>query len=268
MNIKSHSANAVAHDKLSSFVVDQKQKTETFTEITMSNIATQLRYVYEQMQAKQAAHHATIQNILDNHFKSYLDDINQAILAEHAARIQTEKKLFDHLKQIEMLIQNLLHEKKDQKEAAMISRASHSQSVGSVVHYLAHATGEKEQNFFSSQDVPIFLKKEKDNALQSSSMNSLQHNKVHAPLTESVSSLSKDIAQSLKDIPAEKKFFNAHLFRDIAVQRIFSVKKRSLKFFLFLSYCVKKTLVSFLLIALMIVITLCFYRFIEWERFF
>ncbi len=143
VNMKRHVINPVVHNQLSTFVVEQKQKTKKHAEITMSDIATKLRYVYTQMQIKKVPNQLIMQSFVDNSIKSYLDTISRAILAEHSARDQAQKKLFERLEQIERLVQKLLHEKKNSQETVMKQYVPRAQSINSVVHHLAHMTCEE-----------------------------------------------------------------------------------------------------------------------------
>ncbi|WP_146023821.1 hypothetical protein [Bartonella bovis] len=143
MNMKRHVINPVAHNQFSTFVVEQKQKTKKHAEITISDIATKLRYVYTQMQIKKMPNRLIMQSFVDNSIKSYLDTISRAILAEHSARDQAQKKLFERLEQIEKLVQKLLHEKNSSQETVMKRYVPRAQSIDSVVHRLAHMTYEE-----------------------------------------------------------------------------------------------------------------------------
>ncbi len=143
VNMKRHVINPVAHNQFSTFVVEQKQKTKKHAEITISDIATKLRYVYTQMQIKKMPNRLIMQSFVDNSIKSYLDTISRAILAEHSARDQAQKKLFERLEQIEKLVQKLLHEKNSSQETVMKRYVPRAQSIDSVVHRLAHMTYEE-----------------------------------------------------------------------------------------------------------------------------
>ncbi|WP_051115096.1 hypothetical protein [Bartonella bovis] len=141
--MKRHVINPVAHNQFSTFVVEQKQKTKKHAEITMSDIATKLRYVYTQMQIKKMPNHLIMQSFVDNSIKSYLDTISRAILAERSTRDQAQKELFKRLERIEKLIQKLLHEKNSSQETVMKRYIPRAQSIDSVVHRLARMTYEE-----------------------------------------------------------------------------------------------------------------------------
>ncbi len=187
MNTKGHTndqvANQVRSDQPSSFI-KQKERVGTPVEVTMSDIAQKLRTVYSQMQMKPSPRPLNQQGIVEEHFKSYLDDISRAILAEYYIRRQREKRLFESLEQIKMLVQNLQSEKKSSEEAAIKRRISHSKLSDSVVQKLAQMECEKNQERLSLQKAQNFSGQKSITPLQTNVENVLQQ--------ENRSSLSSD----------------------------------------------------------------------------
>ncbi|WP_409360870.1 hypothetical protein ACRPOS_005830 [Bartonella heixiaziensis] len=274
MNTKS-TTKQVQHDKPSSFVVEQ-ERGDTPAEVTMSDIAKKLRSVYTQMQKKHSLHHLTPRNLDEENFKSYLDDISRAILAEYYMRRQKEKKLFEHLERITMLIQSLHSEKKSLENAGEARRLSCSKSLDSVVHHLAHMACEENQERFSLQEVPNFSEKNNRTPISPNAVNALQQGGENSLLMDAKQLSLKEADAVVRNSIVEKgrvdfQAFDHCIEKD---QRIPSLKRESLlkteplrKGF-FLRYSVKKLLPYFLTIAFAVVITLCFYSFLRGARFF
>lgn len=149
-------------------------------EVTMSDIAQKLRTVYAQMKTKHLSRSLKQQDSLEEHLKSYLDDISRAILAEHYIRRKREKRLFESLEQIKTLVQSLQSEKRSLKEATT-RRVFHSKLSDSVVQKLAHmeCEGNQERLFlqkvqnFSGQNSITPFQTNVENALQRENKNSL-----------------------------------------------------------------------------------------------
>ncbi|WP_332061000.1 hypothetical protein [Bartonella sp. CB74] len=266
MSTKSHIINQVPHDKFSSFAVKQKEAVSAHAAMTMSDIATNLRSVHAQMQMKSSPHHLVSPSSMEDSFKSYLDDISRAILAEYSMRNKREKELFEHLGQIKMLIQNLHNdlrsEKKNSQEAAMTRRVSRSKSLNSIVHHLAHM---ESQISFSCQEAPNFSEQK--------SMNQTQINAVNASQQDGENSLPTNVTKpSLKEAEGLIMHFAPNIQTSGGCvedsQCDSSLKAKPLRERFFLRYSVKKLLICFLIIAFMVAITLCSYSFLRGARFF
>ncbi|WP_455465696.1 hypothetical protein [Bartonella sp. B39] len=270
MNTKSHTVKQVKHDKPSFFVVEQKERMSTPTEVTMSDIAKKLRSVYAQMQMKRSPRHLTSQSFVEESFKSYLDDISRAILAEHYIRRQKEKKLFEHLEQIKTLVQNLHSEKKSSEEAAVTRRMSRSKSLDSVVQHLAHMACEGNQERSSLQEVPIFSGQNSITPSQTNVENALQQgDKSSSPIDAMKSSLKEDEELVERSAMVEERCANVQASgRCIENDQFPSLKAEPVGISFFLRYPVKKILLCFLFIAFVAAITLCFYGFLRGVRFF
>ncbi|PIT68362.1 hypothetical protein [Bartonella tribocorum] len=286
MNTKGHTidqaTNQVRGDQFSSFI-EQKERIEAPVEVTMSDIAQNLRTVYAQMKMKHLPHSLNQQGGVEEHFKSYLDDISRAILAEHYIRRQREKRLFESLEQIKILIQSLQNEKRSLKEAEATRRVSHSKLSDSVVQKLAHMEcGEGNQERLFLQKVQNFSRQNNITPLQTNVEDALQQ--------ENKSSLPKDTL-----LPRDDALKSSFKKREGAVERTVieetgmggiashhgsashhcieddfssALKGQSRRHVSFLSYFVKKSLLCFLTVAFMVAITLCFYSFLKGARFF
>ncbi|WP_413154379.1 hypothetical protein [Bartonella sp. cb54] len=267
MSTKSHIINQVSHDKFSSFAVKQKKAVNARAAMTMSDIATNLRSVHAQMQMKSSPHHLISSDPVEDSFKSYLDDISRAILAEHSMRSKREKELFEHLGQIKILIQNLhsdlRSEKKSSQETAMTTRrVSRSKSLDSIVHHLAHM---ESQASFSCQEAPSFSEQKTMDQTQTNVGNAFQQG--------GGSSLPTDV---MKPPLKEAEGLIVHSTSNIQIsggcvedsQCDSSLKAEPLKERFFLRYPVKKLLICFLIIAFIVAITLCSYSFLRGARFF
>lgn len=265
MNTKSH----MRHNKPSPFVAENKEKLDTSAEVTMSDIAKKLRSVHTKMQMKHMPYHLTAQSSVEERFKSYLDDISRAILAEYYMRRQKEKKLFESLEQIKILLQTLQSEKKN-TQGVVTRQISRAKLPHSVVQHLAQMVSEENQQ-------PACLQ-EKSNFSEQKSIASSQINSVNVSQYSCKNSLPKDVVEpSVKedqkieecsireerysDVQASARCLEDHLF-------VSSLKEKLGKIFSFLRYSVKKLLSCFLTIAFMAAITLCFYSVLRGARFF
>ncbi|EJF78751.1 hypothetical protein MCQ_01130 [Candidatus Bartonella washoeensis Sb944nv] len=272
MNTKSHNTKQVQHDKPSSFVVEPKGRVSTPAEVTMSDIAKKLRSVYTQMQMKHSPHHLTPRNLVEESFKSYLDDISRAILAEYYMRRQKEKKLFEHLEQIKTLIQNLQSEKKSLEEAAAVARpVSRSKPLDSVVQHLAHMACGENQERFSLKEAPNFSEQNNINPVSPNAINALQQGGKSSLPAEAKKPSSKEDDRFVESSITEGKCSDVQASgRCIEYDQYASslkvdslLKREPLGIFFFLRYPVKKLLPYFLTIAFMVTITLCFYSFFK-----
>ncbi len=184
--------NQVRGDQFSSFI-EQKERMETPVEVTMSDISQRLRTVYAQMKMKRLPRSLNQQDSVEEHFKSYLDDISRAILAEHYIRRQREKRLFESLEQIKTLVQNLQSEKRSLKEAVATRRMSHPKLSDSVVQKLAHMECEGNQERLFLQKVQNFSGQSSITPLQTNVENALQReNKSSLPSDTLLPNDSKD----------------------------------------------------------------------------
>ncbi|WP_406604191.1 hypothetical protein [Bartonella gliris] len=276
MNMKSHTTKQLLHDQPSSFGVGQKERGSTPTEVTMSDIAKKLRSVYTKMQMKHSLHHLTPRNLSEESFKSYLDDISRAILAEHYMRRQKEKKLFEHLERITTLVQSLHSETKSLKEAGRVQRVSRSKSLDSVVQHLAHMACEDNQERFFLQEVPNFSRKNNITPSPKNAANALQQGGENSFLVDAEKPSSKEaeglVENSIReerhsDVQASGRCIeNDQYAPSLKAESL--LKTEPLKAGFFLRYSVKKWLPYFLTIAFMVAITLCFYSFLRGARFF
>ncbi|WP_455479074.1 hypothetical protein V4B17_04900 [Bartonella sp. B23] len=270
MNTKSQTVKQVKPHDPPFFVVEQKEKRDVPTEVTMSDIAKKLRSVYAQMQMKRSPRHLTSQSFVEESFKSYLDDISRAILAEYYIRRQKEKKLFEDLEQIKMLIQNLHSEKKNPEEAAVTRRMSHSKSLDSVVQHLAHMACEGNQECSSPQEIPNFSEQNSITLSKINVENALQQgDKSFSPMDAMKPSLKEN--EELVGHPAiiEERCSDVQVSGRCTENDQFpSLKAESVGIPFFLCYPIKKFLLCFLIIAFVAAITLCFYGFLRGVRFF
>ncbi|EJF97927.1 hypothetical protein MEI_01113 [Bartonella vinsonii subsp. arupensis Pm136co] len=264
MNTKSHTIKQVKHDKPSFFVVEQNERMDTSTEVTMSDIAKKLRSVYAQMQMKHSPRHSISQSPVEERFKSYLDDISRAILAEYSMRRQKEKKLFECLDQIKMLVQGLQSEKKILEEAVITRRMSRSKSPDSVVQHLAHMACEEnkersllqEEASFSGKNIITPSQKNVENILQ-------QGNKSSLP-SDATKLSSKEIVKFVEHSAREERCSDVQESgRCIESESFSSLKVGTQKHISFLRFFVKKMLPCFLVIAFIATITVCFYDFLR-----
>ncbi|CAK02145.1 conserved hypothetical protein [Bartonella tribocorum CIP 105476] len=260
----------------------------------MSDIAQNLRTVYAQMKMKHLSRPLNQQGSVEEHFKSYLDDISRAILAEHYIRRQREKRLFESLEQIKTLIQSLQGEKRILKEAAATRRVSRSKSPDSVVQKLAYMECEGNQERLFLQKVQNFSGQNSITPLQTNVENALQReNKGFLPrdtLLPRDALLSKDAL-----LPSDDALKSSFKKTEEAVERTVikekdvggtapnhypashscieddfssALKGQSRGHVSFLSYFVKKSLLCFLIVAFVVAITLCFYSFLKGAHFF
>ncbi len=239
------------------------------TEITMSDIAKKLRSVYAQMQRKHSARPLTSQSSVEKGFKSYLDDISRAILAEHYIRRQKEKKLFEYLEQIKTLVQNLQNEKKNLEEAMIKKRMSRSKSLDSVVQKLANITCEENEERSLLQEVPNFSRQKCTTQSQTNIENLLQKENKNSLLNHITKSSFKEAEEIVGHAMIEEKCSDIQesgwcIENDPSLSLNTESKGT---FFLFYS-SVKKFFRCFLIIAFIVAITLCFYGFLRGIRFF
>ncbi|WP_336279441.1 hypothetical protein [Bartonella sp. CB175] len=265
MNTKSHINKQIMHEKSSSFSVEQRKATSEPTEMTMSDIATKLRYVSAHMKRKHQFHPSMLQPISQNSvkddLKSYLDDISRAILADHYARRQKEKKFFESLEQIKILIQNLHSEEKNQQESLIKRSVPCSKPLDSIVHHLAHMTHEKSQEGFLPPKMSNSLTQNNVNSIPTSSLssspkrekNSFPKDAVAAELVET--EYNEPIERSIRE-----KNYSGVQESDSCIKNNHAsfFKAHFSKILFFLRYSVKKWLIYFLSIAFIIAITLCF----------
>ncbi|CBI75960.1 conserved protein of unknown function [Bartonella clarridgeiae 73] len=218
MNIKHDVLNPAKHKHYSISTVDQTQKIQVPSEIKMSDISAKLRYVYEKMQIKKTHNHLAKQISVDNSIKSYLDEISRAILAEHYARNQKEKKLFEDLEQIKKLVKNLLYEKEGLQKTIIKQHKTSSQSINSVVRHLAHMAGEENKR---SQPHERF------NTLKKDRIQPVQTNTVGTLKQENISSLSTDFVKPSKNFLTNKNLSDTQLLSGFftGVRRAFSFKE-------------------------------------------
>ncbi|WP_336276466.1 hypothetical protein [Bartonella sp. CB178] len=153
MNVNNHTVNRTVHDESSSFAVKKKGDVNELVEMRMSDIARKLHHVSTQMQIKHSPRHSALQRPEKDNFKSYLDDISRAILAEYHVRRQKEKMLFEHLEQIKTLVQTLYNEKTSPQRTS-VGSVSRSRFPNSVVHHLARmAEGQRGSSVQESSDI-------------------------------------------------------------------------------------------------------------------
>ncbi|ETS14604.1 hypothetical protein [Bartonella quintana] len=271
MKTKSYITKQVRHDKPFSFVVEQKENMGASAEVTMSDIAKKLRSVHTQMQMKYSPHHLISRSSLEENFKSYLDDISRAILAEYYVRRQKEKKLFESLEQIIMLVQSLQSEKKSLEEATVTRRVSGSKSLDSVVQHLAQMACEENQERSSCQEVPGFSGQNSITPIQTNAVNVLQQGDRSSLLVnaDSVELSLKEINGLVGSFVMEERRSDVQVSGRSIVKDQYtpslkvespSLNVKSGDTFFFLRYPVKKLLLCFLTIAFMAAVTLCFLR--------
>ncbi|WP_345116217.1 hypothetical protein [Bartonella jaculi] len=274
MNMKSHTTKQVRDDKPSFFVVEQKEEVNAPSEVTMSDIAKKLRSVYTQMQMKHSPRYLTPHSPVEENFKSYLDDISRAILAEHYIRRQKEKKLFECLEQIKTLVQSLQSEKKN-PEAAVTRRMSRSKSFDSVVQHLAHMVCEENQERSLLQEEAKFSGQKSVTPIQTNVENALQQRDKSSLLSDAMKSSSKEVEELVERSAIEEKPSDVQESRhciennhppSLKAESHLKAENQGISFFL--RYPVKKFLLCFLIIAFISVITLCFYDVLRGVRFF
>lgn len=246
LNTKSHTIKQVQNDKPSFFVVEQQERMETSTEVTMSDIAKKLRSVYAQMQMKHSPRHSIAQSPVEEHFKSYLDDISRAILAEYSIRRQKEKKLFACLEQIKTLVQGLQSEKKILEEAVITRRMSRSKSPDSVVQHLAHMACEENQERsilqeganFSEQNIIMQNPKNVENIVQQGNKSSLSSDVLKPSSKEPMELVAHSAREEMhSDVQESGRFIESESFP--------SLKVEPQKCFSFLRFFVKKYFLVF-----------------------
>ncbi|WP_375679797.1 hypothetical protein [Bartonella sp. AP7XZML] len=272
MNTKGHTIDQatkqVRNDKVFSFV-EQKERMDTSVEVTMSDIAQKLRTVYAQMQMKHSPRSLMQQSSVEEHFKSYLDDISRAILAEHYIRRQREKKLFQSLEQIKTIVQSLQSEKKSLEEAAVTRRVSRSKSPDSVVQKLAHMECEGNQERLLLQKVQNFSKENSIISLQTNVENTLQQENRSPLPSDALQSSFKKVEGVVKHAVIEEKGMMGAQASNHCIENDFSsLRTQSREHVSFLSYLVKKGVLCFLTVAFVVAITLCFYSFLKGAHFF
>ncbi|KEG17084.1 hypothetical protein H704_00936 [Bartonella bacilliformis Peru38] len=220
MNIRHYVRNSVTDNKRSALDVEHRQDTEKSVEVTMSDIANKLRYVYAQMQTKKPSCRLMMRHSANDSITSYLDDISRAIVAEHYARSQAQKKIFECLDITKTLIQYLLHERKSFKKPIVTQGAFSAQSPDSVVRHLANMMCEENQKDSSYQEKVNFSKKEKLNPIQREPVNSLQQ--------RNLSSVTTGSMQCLEDSLTEKSLIDGQSSNGLieVARRALSFKKR------------------------------------------
>ncbi|WP_208441135.1 hypothetical protein [Bartonella raoultii] len=266
MNRKSQTINQVKQDNPSFFVVKQEEKMETPTEVTMSDIAKNLRSVYAQMQMKNVSRPVTAQSFMEESLKSYLDDISRAILAEHYIRRQKEKKLFESLEQIKTLVQSLQKEKKSLEETMVTRRMAHSKSLDSVVQKLADMAGEEKQEASLLQQTPNCLKQNSITTSQTNFENVSQQGNKSALSNDAIIAFSKGAEELVGRSIREERCSDVQE-SDCCIEGDCSPPlnvKRQKSFFSSL----KKIFGCFFIIAFVAAITLCFYEFLKRSSFF
>ncbi|WP_330167495.1 hypothetical protein [Bartonella grahamii] len=271
MNTKGHTidqaTNQVRDGKFFSFV-EQKEGIDTSVEVTMADIAQKLRTVYAQMQMKHSPRSLMQQSSVEEHLKSYLDDISRAILAEHYIRRQREKKLFESLEQIKTIVQSLQSEKKS-LEAAVTRQVSRSKLPDSVVQKLAHMECEGNQERLFIQKVKNFSKQNGIIPLQTNVENTLQQeNESSLPSDALKSSFKKDEGVVTRAVIEEKGTMDVQESNHCIENDFPSLKAQSWEHVSFLSCFVKKSVLCFLTVVFVVAITLCLYSFLKGARFF
>ncbi|WP_455481690.1 hypothetical protein V4P56_04190 [Bartonella sp. B35(2025)] len=291
MNTKSRIINQTIRDKSPSFVVEKNEAVNASVKVAMSDIATKLHSVSAQMQMKHSLSAQTqtkhssrrslaSQDFMDNGLKSYLDDISRAILAEHYMRRQEEKKCFEHLEQIKILVQGLHNEKKNQQETTITQNIFRTKSPASVVHHLAHMACKERKIPSSHQKVQNFSKQNSVNIIQENTVKALQKDRQSLSLTDAVKPSLKRVYRPVAeriDRPVAHSIVKENHSNTQAScgfikgdQYTPSLKTEFLGIFSFLRYFdfVKKFLTYFLIIASIAGITLFFYRFLQKSHFF
>ncbi|MBB4076896.1 hypothetical protein GGR08_001207 [Bartonella fuyuanensis] len=248
MNTKGHTidraTNQIRNDKFSS--VEQKERVDTSVEATMADIAQKLRTVYAQMQMKIPPRPLIRQSLVEEHFKSYLDDISRAILAEYYIRRQREKKLFQSLEQIKTIVQSLHSEKKNSEEVVVTRRMSRSKFPDSVVQKLAHMECEENQERLSLQKVQDFsrsngiipLQTNVENVLQKKNKSSLPSDVMNPPCKKKTEEVGEYAVIEEKEMDVQSS--------NHSIENNFSsLKVRSRESSSFLAYWVKKVFFVF-----------------------
>ncbi|WP_407965284.1 hypothetical protein [Bartonella sp. C271] len=218
MNIKHDVLKPVKQKHCFTSTVNQIQEIQAPSEIRMSDISAKLRYVYEKMQIKKTHSQLAKKSSVDDSIKSYLNEISRAILAEHYARNQKEKKLFEDLEQIKTLVQTLLYEKESSQKTIIKQRKSSSQSINSAVRYLAHMVCEENKNSQSYKTSSI-LKKDTMQPVQINNGDTLEQ--------ENINSLSTDFVKPLKNSLTNKNSPDVQFLSGFfaGVRRAFSFKE-------------------------------------------
>ncbi|WP_375685387.1 hypothetical protein [Bartonella sp. TT110JLCBS] len=271
MNTKGHTINQpinqVRNDKFSSFV-EQKERRDAPMDVTMSDIAQKLRTVHAQMQMKHSSRSLIQQGSLEEHFKSYLDDISRAILAEYYIRRQREKKLFQSLEQIKTIVQSLQSEKKSLEEAALTRRGPRSKSPDSVVQKLAHMECEGNKEPLSLQKVQNFSRQNGIIPLQTNVENAVQKENKSSLLNNTLKPSFQKVEGAVECAVIEEKDMGVQAPNHCIENDFSSLKGQSRGSVSFLSHLVKKSVLCFLIVAFMVAITLCLYSFLKGARFF
>ncbi|GAA4665475.1 hypothetical protein GCM10023262_13040 [Bartonella pachyuromydis] len=237
------------------------------TEVTMSDIAKNLRSVYAQMQMKHSSHPVTSRSFVEEGLKSYLDDISRAILAEHYIRRQKEKKLFEYLEQIKTLVQSLQNEKKSLEEAMVTRRMVRSKSLDSVVQKLADMVDEGKQERSLRQETLSCLKQNNLTASQTSFENALQKGTKNFLTNDTIVPFSKEGKELVGHSTRPERYSSDVQAVDRCVEDgcVPSLNMKPQKTF-FPSF--KKVFGCFLIIAFVTAITLCFYGLLKGAVFF
>ncbi|WP_375609558.1 MULTISPECIES: hypothetical protein [unclassified Bartonella] len=271
MNTKGHTINQpinqVRNDKFSSFI-EQKERTDAPMDVTMSDIAQKLRTVHAQMQMKHSSRSLIEQGALEEHFKSYLDDISRAILAEYYIRRQREKKLFESLEQIKTIVQSLQSEKKSLEEVAVTRPVSRSKSPDSVVQKLAHMEYEGNKERLSLQKVQNFSRQNGIIPLQTNVKNVAQKENKSSLPSDTMKPSFKKVEGAVECASIEKKDMGIQAPNRGIENDFSSLKAQSQESVSFLSHLVKKSVLCFLTVAFMVAITLCLYSVLKGARFF
>ncbi|WP_332065961.1 hypothetical protein [Bartonella sp. CB189] len=267
MNTKSHTTKTIIHEKSSPFSAEKKETgvADTPLETMMSDLSKKLRYVSAQMQNKYPFRDSKLQHLVKkDDLKSYLDDISRAILADHYARHQREKKVFEHLEQIKVLIQNLQNEKKVVQDVPTPRPRPvlRSQAVDSVVHHLARMSCEEGKVNCSPQEVPNVLQKNIASTVKDVLDVSQRGDRSFLHQNTKVEFIKKGDKGGIgqEKYSGTQSSGGGHIKNDTYA---FVFKNKFLKILFFLSHSVKKWLLYFLIVAFMAAITLCSYSFLE-----
>ncbi|MET3590185.1 hypothetical protein ABID23_001286 [Bartonella silvatica] len=268
MNRKSYTKEQSEKVPPSFFGIEKNKGREVPAEVTMSDIARKLRSVYAQMQMKHPSRHLASQSSIEESFKSYLDDISRAILAEHYIRRQKEKKLFESLEQLKSLVQSLHSEKKSPEKSAVPGYTSRSNSFDSVVQKLADMPKERDQEYSSLHKMSHISKKSDANLTQANVKNVLQKENKASLSMSAINSSSKEAERLFKHSTIKEKRSDIQESDHDIENDHSSSSVQSRRHFFVLGYYIKKILWCFLIIAFIFVITLCSYSFFKEVRFF
>ncbi|MET3560381.1 hypothetical protein ABID39_001075 [Bartonella japonica] len=260
MSTNGHTTKQMRYGKPPFLVVEKKEKVNTSAEATMSDIAKNLCSVYAQMQMKHPFSHLKSQCFVEESFKSYLDDISRAILAEYYRGRQKEKKLFEHLEHIKALIQNLHSEKKSLEEATKTQSITRLKPLDSVEQRLAHRAGKEKQEHFSLKKVPNFSQQNGMYAVYKNTENMSQKENKSSLSTGAIKLSSKKDEKPLDDcIMHVEKHVREKRYSDLLMSG-YSIENdrssysniQSLEGSFLLRYPIKKFLICFLIIAFVV----------------